>query len=158
MSAVTTKRLTYLTIATKPRDGKQSVDMKISSQLILDRFAIGFSVLCAIHCLAVPVLLLMFPSVLTTLHLDSHVFHELLIWAVIPTSFVAIFLGCKRHKDKLVLALAGIGIAALTASALYGHDALGHTGEKFATLSAVSILAFAHWRNYALCRKSSCNH
>ncbi len=158
MSAVNAKRLAYLTSAPRPRDGKASVDVRISSQLILDRFAIGFSVLCAVHCLAVPVLFLIFPSVLASLHLDSHVFHELLIWAVIPTSFVAIFLGCKRHKDKLVLALAGIGIAALTASALYEHSALGHTGEKIATLLSVSILALAHWRNYSLCRKNSCQH
>jgi len=132
--------------------------MTTSPQLFLDRFSIGLSVLCAVHCMALPVLLIMFPSLLATLHLDDHVFHELLVWLVIPTSAVAVFLGCKRHKDQLVLALAGIGMVSLIAIAFFGHDALGETGEKFATLFAISILAYAHWRNYSLCRKGSCKH
>jgi len=132
--------------------------MTNSTQLILDRFAIGLSALCAAHCMAVPVLLIVFPSLIATLQLDNHIFHELLVWLAIPTSSIAVFIGCKRHKDQLVFVLAGIGIVSLVATAFFAHAALGETGEKIATLVAVSILAYAHWRNYSLCRKDSCEH
>lgn len=139
-------------------NGNTVFDIKTSAQLILDRFAIGLSMLCAVHCLVLPVMLIAFPSYLATFHLDDHVFHELLLWLVIPSSVLAIFLGCQRHKDRLVFGLAGIGIAAMIAITLFGHDALGETGEKIATLFAGTILAFAHWRNYSLCRGGSCKH
>ena len=139
-------------------NGNRVFDVKASAQLFLDRFAIGLSMLCAVHCLALPVLLIAFPSYLATFHLDDHVFHELMLWLVIPSSAIAIFLGCQRHKDKLVFGLAGIGIAAMIAITLFGHDVLGETGEKFATLIAGAILAYAHWRNYSLCRGDSCKH
>ena len=138
--------------------GKFAFDVKSSTQIFFDRFAIGLSVLCAIHCLAVPVLLIMFPSLLASFHIDDHIFHELLIWVAVPTSSIAFFLGCRRHKDPKVFALAGLGLASLIATAFFGHDALGEMGEKLATLFAVSILAYAHWRNYSLCRKDSCEH
>jgi len=133
-------------------------DMKSVTQLYLDRFAIGLSALCAVHCLAVPVLLILFPSIMASFHLDDHGFHQLLIGLAIPTSAIAVFLGCKRHKDQSVFALAGIGIALLITAAIFGHDVLSETGEKVATLFAASILALAHWRNYSLCRKDSCEH
>jgi hypothetical protein len=132
--------------------------MKSATQLGLDRFAIGLSVLCAIHCLAVPVLLILFPSIMASFHLDDHIFHELLLWFAIPSSAIAVFLGCKRHKDRRVFILAGFGLGLLTAAALLGHDVLGEMGEKIATLFAVSILALAHIRNYSLCREDSCRH
>lgn len=132
--------------------------LKSATQIYLDRFAIGLSLLCTVHCLAIPVVLILFPSLMATLHIDDHVFHALLLWLAIPSSAVAIFLGCKRHKDHLVFILAGIGLVSLTATAFFGHDVLGETGEKIATLFAVSILAYAHWRNYSLCRGDSCQH
>ncbi len=135
-----------------------SINMKNSTQFILDRFAIALSMLCAVHCLAVPVLLVTFPSFMVSFHFDDHVFHELLIFLVVPSSIIAILLGCKSHNSQQVLTLACIGIVALIATALLGHDVLGETGEKSATLIAASILAFAHWKNYSLCRHNSCNH
>jgi len=133
-------------------------DMKTVTQLYLDRFAIGLSVICAVHCLAVPVLLILFPSIMASFHLDDHIFHELLLWLAIPSSAIAVFLGCKRHKDRRVFISAGVGLGLLTATALFGHDALDETGEKMATLLAGSILAYAHMRNYSLCREDSCEH
>lgn len=132
--------------------------MTNSTQFFFDRFAIGLSLLCAIHCMAFPIMLIAAPSLIATFQLTDHIFHEALLWLAIPTSFIAIFLGCKRHKDQQVVILAGIGITTLVATAFFGHDILGETGEKFATLFAVSILAYAHWRNYSLCRQDKCEH
>ncbi|WP_299569217.1 MerC domain-containing protein [uncultured Shewanella sp.] len=131
--------------------------MNKPSQIILDRLAISASVLCALHCIAGPLLLILFPTMLA-LPVGDHFYHMLMVWFIIPTSSIAVFLGCKKHKDPTVLGLALIGMAVLAVAAIYGHDLFGETGEKLATVFATMILASAHWRNYSLCRKDKCEH
>ncbi|GIU05195.1 MULTISPECIES: MerC domain-containing protein [unclassified Shewanella] len=127
------------------------------AQTLLDRLAITGSALCALHCIAGPILLLLFPSLLS-LPVGDHFYHMLMVWFVIPTSSIAVLMGCTRHKDPMVLVLAFFGIAGLAISAIYGHDFLGETGEKLATLAATCLLIAAHWRNYSLCRSDSCDN
>ena len=133
------------------------IDMNKSAQILLDRLAISASALCALHCLAGPVLLVLFPSMLA-LPVGDHFYHMLMVWFVIPTSAIAVLLGCTRHKDPTVLVLAFLGIIGLAISAIYGHDFLGETGEKLATLIATFLLITGHWRNYSLCRNDSCEN
>ncbi|QXD23434.1 MerC domain-containing protein [Opitutia bacterium ISCC 51] len=130
--------------------------MRIASQSVLDRVSIGVSVLCALHCAVLPILLAIFPT-LVVLPFEDHVFHELMIWIVIPFSIVAVFLGCRRHKDRGVLFGAGLGLTTLVLNALFGHDLLGEAGEKLATLAAAVVFASAHWRNFSLCRRDNCD-
>ena len=44
--------------------------MKFNTQAILDRFSIGVSMLCAIHCAFMPILLSIYP-VIQTFHADE---------------------------------------------------------------------------------------
>ena len=81
-----------------------------------------------------------------------------MVWLVIPSSTIAVFLGCWRHKDRLVLVGAAAGLTTLVLTAIFGHDVLGETGEKVTTLIASIMLALAHWRNFWLCRQDSCGH
>ncbi|WP_153913224.1 MerC domain-containing protein [Shewanella sp. TC10] len=129
--------------------------MNHAIQSVLDKFAIAISALCAIHCVAPPVLLALLPS-LSALPLSDHLYHQVMVWIVLPTSSIAVLLGCKRHKDTKVLLLAVTGLIALAASALYGHDYLGEVGEKVATIFGAVIVALAHIRNFKLCRKQEC--
>ncbi|WP_028766267.1 MerC domain-containing protein [Shewanella fidelis] len=129
--------------------------MNKPAQLLLDRLAITGSALCALHCIATPLLLVLFPSLLA-LPVGDHFYHMLMVWLVIPTSSIAVLMGCSNHKDTKVLALAVVGIVGLSVSAIYGHDFLGEVGEKLATLAASLFLVAAHWRNYSLCRSDSC--
>ena len=126
--------------------------MSLNSQTVLDRVSIGVSLLCVIHCAVLPIVLAVFPT-LVVLPFEDHVFHQLLIWVILPTSTVAVFLGCRRHKDRGVFIGAAIGLSALVLTALFGHDVLGEFGEKAATFVAAIILASAHFRNWSLCHK-----
>ncbi|GLP96664.1 MerC domain-containing protein [Paraferrimonas sedimenticola] len=130
---------------------------KSTAQTLLDKFSIGASGLCALHCLLTPVLLATVPSFAAIMG-DEHVFHMLLLWLILPCSAIAAFLGCTRHKDAKVMLgiLAGIGL--LAGTALFGHDLVGELGEKLFTMAGASVLAFAHWRNYKLCQAQSCDH
>ncbi|WP_179025450.1 MerC domain-containing protein [Shewanella sp. Scap07] len=129
--------------------------MNYTTQAVLDKFAISISALCAIHCALTPVLLALMPS-LSALGLADHLYHEMMVLIVLPTSMLAVLLGCNKHKDMRVLVLAVIGLLTLAGSAIFGHDFLGETGEKAATMIGAIIIALAHWRNLGLCRKQAC--
>jgi len=131
--------------------------MKKATQLFLDRLSIGFSVVCAFHCAFFPLMLAVFPSI-AVLPVDDQVFHEMLVWLVLPASLMAVFLGCSRHKDRLVLLGIGFGLTIFVLTAMFGHELLGEKGERITIFIAALILAWSHWRNFSLCHRDSCNH
>jgi cell division protein FtsW (lipid II flippase) len=130
---------------------------KVQIQKNLDRFAISVSVLCILHCLLTPMLLIAIPVMSSTI-LAEELFHKLLVFLVLPVSLFALFIGCRRHRDRKVLLLGSIGLFFLVAVALFGHELLGESGEKTATVISGLILAVGHFRNYSLCRNEQCDN
>ena len=55
-------------------------------------------------------------------------FHQFLLWVILPTSGFAMWLGCPRHKDSLVLLLGLVGLSMLMLSAFGGLDWFGGIG------------------------------
>lgn len=131
--------------------------MHIIKQTLLDRFSMGASALCAIHCAVLPIMLALFPA-LSSLPNNDHRFHILLVFLIVPTSVLAAFLGCAKHKDKWVLFGIVTALIILTVTALFGHALIGEMGEKAVTVFASVVLIAAHWRNYTLCRSKKCSH
>lgn len=129
---------------------------KVQIQKNLDRLAISVSALCMFHCLITPLLLVAIPVISSTF-LAEELFHKALVAFVLPISFIALFLGCRRHRDSMVLIFGGIGLFFLVAVALAGHELLGESGEKIATVISGVILAVGHFRNYYLCRHDKCD-
>ncbi len=96
---------------------------------LLDKFAITTSAFCAIHCLCLPILLVVFPALSATLFGEES-FHVLLLWLVIPLSLVALSMGCGKHKNWFVALLGLTGLGVLVLAATLGHAMLGETGER----------------------------
>ena len=132
-------------------------------QLVLDGIAMSLAGVCGIHCLLMPVLLITFP-LLGSSFFANDAFHQWMLMAVLPTTVLAIMLGCKQHKDSLVFLLSLCGFALLCFAA-FGH---GHAHPHASTasvewLSRESILTSlgglvmvsAHMRNFLLCRKAN---
>lgn len=119
-------------------------------QVMTDKLAVGFSLACVIHCLALPALLVLLPSI-TALQLDNEAFHFWLVLAVIPTSLYAITLGCKQHRRYRLFVLCGTGLAMLL-SALILEERIGEAGEQLLTVLGSSFIVIGHWLNYRLCR------
>ena len=69
---------------------------------VLDKLAVTTSSVCAIHCLALPVMLTIFPALGNSFFGDEH-FHEMLLLAVVPMSMISLTIGCKKHKDIITL-------------------------------------------------------
>lgn len=125
-------------------------------QMLMDRTAIALSTACAIHCLFLPVIVVILPA-LTATSLGNESFHRFLLWFVLPISGLALTQGCRRHQDRIVLAFGVLGLALLLATAIIGHDVLGEEGERVATVLGATALAFGHIRNYRLCRQNKCD-
>lgn len=127
-------------------------------QSLPDKTAITLSLLCTAHCLALPFLLILFPSLLS-LQLDNEAFHFWMVLAVIPVSLYALTLGCKKHQRFHLLAVGGVGLLCLLLAVFVPEALLGEIGEKGLTLIGSALIAFGHFKNYRLCqqKRQSCD-
>ena len=119
-------------------------------QSITDKTAISLSLLCAIHCLAFPLLVVLSPSI-GALNLNDEAFHLWMLLAVIPTSLYALTLGCKKHKRYGLAALTSLGLFIMI-MAVIGESILGEKGEKILTVIGAAVVASGHFWNYRMCR------
>lgn len=120
-------------------------------QPLSDKTAIGLSLLCTLHCLALPILLIAFPNVLS-LQLNNEAFHFWMILAVIPISIFALTLGCKQHKRFQLLIIGAIGLLLLFMAIILPESLLGEQGEKILTLIGAGLIAIGHFKNFKLCQ------
>lgn len=122
-----------------------------------DRIAIGLSVACTIHCLGLPVLLVLAPSLSALSILDDCAFHQWMLLGVLPTSLYALTWGCQKHRNFQILAAGFAGIAILVITAFWGHDLFGCKGERYMTLLGACVISSAHFLNYRRCQITACN-
>jgi MerC mercury resistance protein len=113
-----------------------------------DLFAVSSSGLCMIHCLATPVLLIFVP-VFSASFLGGEAFHAAILWFILPTSLVAMTLGCWRHKDRYVAVLCVIGLSVIVVAARFGDAAVGEIGERILTTVGSFILIAGHFATSA---------
>jgi hypothetical protein len=124
---------------------------------LLDRFSIGLSALCLLHCLDIPLLISMTPVVATFAFADES-FHIALVALVVPTSAVALGLGCRKHQGWDVVTIGLIGLALLGTAAFSEGLGLGEIGETVLTVIGALVVASAHVLNYRACRACDCEH
>ena len=130
--------------------------MKNALNINLDNIAIGFSVACALHCLLLPLAVIFLPAISSTF-LGSEDFHKALLYFVIPSSIIALSLGCKMHGKYNVYLYGIFGIATLLITSIFGHDYLGENGETVLTLIGAGIISLGHLKNQKLCTEC-CNN
>jgi hypothetical protein len=138
----------------------------------LDRIGVGMALLCAVHCLLTPVLIVVLPIIASSFWVDQR-FHFWMLALVVPLTALSFFIGCKKHHDVILVVLAIVGIGLLFCGVFFGCTTcqVGHHLPSFSdfknfphgfesvfTTLGGCILVFAHIRNYRLCRKSSCEH
>ena len=117
---------------------------------------LGASV-CAVHCIAMPTLIVLGAAV-PTVFLEDESFHRMMLWFLVPCALLAFSLGCWRHRDRWVLLFGALGLTGIVLSGLVLHDLAGELGERLATLGSAAMLVAAHVRNYMLCRSRFCRH
>ena len=124
--------------------------MKQAININYDKIAISFSVVCALHCLLLPIAVIFLPSISATF-LGTEDFHKTLLYFVIPSSIIALSLGCKMHGKYEVYSYGFFGIGALLFASFFGHDYFGEVGEVSLTLLGAGIVSLGHYKNQKLC-------
>ena len=124
--------------------------MKQAININYDKIAISFSVVCALHCLLLPIAVIFLPSISATFF-GTEDFHKTLLYFVIPSSIIALSLGCKMHGKYEVYSYGFFGIGALLFASFFGHDYFGEVGEISLTLIGAGIVSLGHYKNQKLC-------
>lgn len=103
-----------------------------------DRLGVGVSLLCLVHCLALPVIAsgvwLVIP------HEDVHLW---LFFVLVPLVLLSAIPGYRHHRRKSVLWLFGLGTA-MVAGALSLHAVVGPAGEVVGTVAGSLLLIAGH--------------
>ena len=120
-----------------------------------DRFAMGISMACLIHCFFAPSLIVMSYGFLS-FSVDSEIVHLVLLLITIPISLFALGLGYKNHKVLLYLLIGIAGLSVLTVAFLL-EDVFSQPLERFMTSLGASIIAISHFKNYKKCKEIQCN-
>ena len=140
-----------------------------NAQSILDKAAVCLSMICVIHCIGLPILLVLLPGlkVIPAVeaanccpHGDETVafssmanFHMLMVLAVVPTSAYALITGYVQHRRFPVVITGLFGITILAVGAILGAQVLGSDAERALTVAGSTAVACAHVWNFSLCRK-----
>ena len=127
----------------------------LNTQALADRSAIGLSVICALHCLLLPVTIVMYPNFMSFLPNDE-VVHLSILFVVIPVSIFALLKGAKRHSKSSVFLVGFFGLITLVLALLLGHSIFGEHGERIFTIVGSFLVSIAHFKNFSICREQDC--
>jgi hypothetical protein len=131
-------------------------EKSITASVLWDRFGLGISTICAIHCLVFPVLIALLP--LASVPLFEEWLHPVFVALIAPTVY---FASKRSHFDKKITRLLVWGFVLVLAGWLLGHFWLGFWFETGATFAGSVLLIWGHWLNYRhhqSCTVHSHNH
>ncbi|MCR9278257.1 MAG: MerC domain-containing protein [Pseudomonadaceae bacterium] len=118
----------------------------------LDRFAVGLSFACAVHCLVLPVVAIGVPILAETGWLGSSA-HVWMLLLAAPISLAALALSWRHHHNRAITTGIIVGLLLLS-SGVALHEILGHGRIEVAvTLIGAMILLLTHIYNLRLHRE-----
>ena len=85
-----------------------------------DKLSICLSLCCILHCIALPVIILMIPSI-ASLWINNEKVHVILVLFAVPISLFAMAKSLRIHHNYKCISLAVIGLSLLV-SAIFMHN------------------------------------
>ena len=85
-----------------------------------DKLSICLSLCCILHCIALPVIILMIPSI-ASLWINNEKVHVILVLFAVPISLFAMAKSLRIHHNYKCISLATIGLSLLV-GAIFMHD------------------------------------
>lgn len=127
---------------------------RLAHHVIVERAALGGSLLCLVHCLALPIIFAALPA-LGSLLPSGFIFHLAMLAFAVPASGLALSASFRRNRLKGPLLLGLFGVAFLAAGVL---AAGGSPSETPLTVTGAFMLAVAHVANLRRLRKAGLDH
>jgi len=146
-----TKNLLYYNLSMSTSSAQQFGSSSAHDALAhaADRIGATASLLCALHCAALPFVIAILPA-LGLSFLADHRFERIFIACASCLALVALIRGYRRHRVPSALYLAGLGLALLwTGAWLFDADRTLATHATLVTLGGCAV-AFAHVLNLRL--------
>lgn len=109
-----------------------------------DQAAIGTSVLCLVHCLAVPLAVASFPAFARVAAMPEW-FHLVLVLLAMPISGWAMIAGYRRHGAIMPVVWAATGLLLMILGVSGGWSVFAESGI---TVVGSLVLALAHFLNW----------
>ena len=116
-----------------------------------DVVAVSLSMICAIHCLILPLVLVLLPALAPSFADES--FHRWMVVAVVPVSIFSLAMGLRRHKQYLSILFGIIGLVILVFCGYFSEGILSEYWEENLTLIAVSFVVIGHFLNFKYCQR-----
>lgn len=120
---------------------------------LADLAGLALSFTCLVHCLALPLAILLAPALSRWIALPEGV-HAAILLLALPAAAIAMRGGWRRHRRAApaMLALAGLGLLALGLSAHEGWIAATdpEAADRLLTSAGALALAAAHIANWRL--------
>ena len=139
-----------------PNQLGQRTGMMIKAQQRTDKLAMTLSIVCVAHCFFVPSFFILTSGILS-FSLDNEFIHKLIVLLAVPVSIYALTTGYKNHNTISFLPVGILGLLTLILAVVLGESTLGEFGEKALTLGGSILVAYAHFKNYQVCKKLECS-
>lgn len=124
-----------------------------------DAAGVTLSLVCGIHCLLTPILLLFLPAIGEAFH--APIVHQVIAVAVTGIAAFALWRGYRRHHHMVPLILGAIGILIVWSALFLPHEAHDHdhfhlpTGTIVTMIGSVMLIT-GHLINIRDCRRACC--
>ena len=125
-----------------------------------DFAGVTISAICILHCIAVPLVLVVFPAIGTAFVPSEDQTHAFLLAFILGVAGFAFFTGYRVHGQKKPVIWMAIGVIIVTYASFFAHDQLGHKWEPVVAILGSLALIRAHILNHKckVCEEHECNH
>ena len=112
---------------------------------LIEGIAVGATIACLIHCLALPLLFALVPVVSAVLPIPAH-FHVIALALAIPATAGALFAGYRRHRIAGPLVAGTAGLVLLTLGATYWEATPMETPVTVLGSLCIAAAHLVNWR------------
>ncbi len=127
---------------------------------IWDTLGVSLSALCIVHCVVLPLLLIMGPTLLHEWLPHEDRTHVILLAFILGIAGLAFVSGYRVHGKKRPVIWMAVGITIITYASFFAHDQLGHFSEPIIAIVGSLALIRAHILNHRCktCEEHECDH
>lgn len=122
-----------------------------------DFWGIVISGLCVVHCVAVPLVILIFPALGLRLLPEEDITHAVLLAFILGVAGVAFINGYRVHGQWRPVVWLVAGLILVIYATFFAHKQLGHNWEPVFAIAGSLCLIRAHYLNHT-CKKCEVAH